>query len=74
MYAEIQEITGFDSGEEFDTASEVREYFAIESLDAMVGGVWREHPALSDMTEPELQAQLNQYADFVIENKWHCNF
>ena len=60
--SQISDITGFDQGLEFESSVEVKKYFNRESL-------------ISDCGEEEDwpdQEDLDQMAQTVINNSWHC--
>jgi len=60
LYRVISNGTGFDQGEKFTNAKEVRAYFKPKSQIKMFGD-----DAISD---PRI---LEHYADMVIEHRWH---
>lgn len=60
--AEIHDATAFDTGDEFASERQVREYFTVANIEAMIG------------TCPQTQAALDAMADAVIEHRWHCAF
>ena len=69
---EISEYTGFDQGEEFRSAEQVRAYFTVKNLaDLGLGGSdegsERDNHALT-------QDELDAMAETVISNRWHCAF
>lgn len=55
--------SGYFNGEKFNSETEIRDYFTIANMKAMFSGecAWT-------------QQELNEMAEEVIENKWHCNF
>lgn len=57
----ISEQTGFDFGEKWATAEEIRDYFTLDNMCSMFG----ENCDVSDETMKEM-------ADAVISNRWHC--
>src|SRR5690606_26358408 len=57
--AEIHYATGFDNGDLFRSAEEVREYFTVANITEMFGSC------------PYTQAELNEMADEVIAHRWH---
>jgi hypothetical protein len=59
----ISEATGFDSGDEFTSEEQVREYFSPEEQRAMWGD--------DAITDADVLAEM---ADAVIEERWHCAF
>ncbi len=62
----ISARTGFDSGEEFTSEEQVREYFTEGNMRMMFRG--------SDPEELPAQDDLDEMAFQVIENRWHCRF
>ena len=63
MFDQINNETGFANGDQFTSESQVRDYFTVENMREMFSG---------DCSQS--QSELDEYADAVIENKWHCNF
>ena len=63
---EIHEATGFNNGEKFNSAQEVREYFTTAAMAEMFGS--------HDTSDLPTQEQLNEMAEAVIANRWHCEF
>lgn len=59
----ISDATAFDAGEEFESEEEVREYFSPAEQRFMGGE--------DAVTDEEL---LSEWADAVIEHRWHCKF
>lgn len=55
----ISQATGFDSGDEFTTEQQVREYFTVANMEAMFGEC------------PQTQVELDAMADAAIEHRWH---
>lgn len=58
----INNLTGFMNGLKFESDIEVLEYFSIENMNDMFGKCYK-----SNLT----QKQLDNFANFVIENKIH---
>jgi len=67
----ISESTGFDQGDEFASEQDVRDYFTVEAMQSM--GLGNIAP---DGQEPQQATQddLDEMADTVIANRWHCAF
>lgn len=63
LLSRISDATAFDAGEEFETEEQVREYFSPAAQRFMFG-----EDAVTD------EAQLSEWADTVIEYRWHCEF
>ena len=61
-FSEINDITGFANGQEFRSEQEVREYFQVENVRTMFGN------------EDISQFDLDDMAEDVIRNHWHCRF
>lgn len=61
---DMSDKTGFNFGEKFANADEVRAYFTTESLAGCFGG---------DPAELPTQEELDEMAADVIENRWHMN-
>lgn len=59
-FNEINDKTGFANGELFKSKTEIREYFKIKNIKLMFGNC------------PYSQFELDDMADIVIENEWHC--
>ena len=59
----INDETGFANGEQFTSEAQVRSYFTVENMREMFSG------DCAQDTET-----LNEYAETVIENRWHCAF
>src|SRR5690606_9403293 len=55
----IHDATGFDNGDLFRSAEEVREYFTVANITEMFGSC------------PYTQDELNEMADEVIAHRWH---
>lgn len=74
MFNEINDVTGFANGDKFDSAAQVRDYFTVENLHAMVGkGSFlkeEEDGTFTDLTPT--QETLDSWATYVIENRLHC--
>jgi hypothetical protein len=75
-FTKINDTTGFATGDEFTSDEQVREYFTIESMRDMFGGVWHDddnQPARGDDngTIHVSQNTLDTMAATVIENRWH---
>jgi len=72
----IEAATGFNAGAPFDDPEEVRAYFTVESMREMFGRDWGQvdldcgHSVEGDVD----QAQLDRWANAVIENCWHCDW
>lgn len=65
---DISDATGFDSGDMFISVDDVYRYFTITSMNWMYGGNWKlDYPDVD-------QDILDEMADTVIENRWHCDF
>jgi hypothetical protein len=64
----ITETTGFDNGVEFETEAQVREYFVRETLQSCIDPTSDVRGDIPD------QATLDEYANAVIDNRWHCTF
>lgn len=62
-FQEINDKTGFANGDEFETEKQAREYFTVENMHVMFGSDYE--------IEQEL---LNEMAERVIDNQWHCDF
>ena len=71
MYTEqeISEMTGFDHGIEFGSKEMVIGYFKLQNMREMFYGYGDD-----EQTDVELQAELDEMAQEVIENKYHCTF
>ena len=69
--SEISESTGFDQGVEFESEQDVRDYFTVEAMESM--GLGNIAP---DGQEPQQATQddLDELADTVIAQRWHCAF
>jgi len=61
-WAEIHYATGFDNGDLFTSAEQVREYFTVENIQAMFGEC------------SYTQAELDEMAEAVISHRWHMAF
>ena len=59
-FSEIDNNTGFASGDRFSSENEVRAYFTEQNLVNMMGGV----------ESPVSQLDLDAMADVVVKNKW----
>ena len=59
----ISEQTAFDAGDEFASIGEVRDYFTEDNMRAMFGV----HCECN-------QADLDEMAEAIISNEWHCSF
>ena len=66
---EISDVTGFDAGDKFAGEDQVREYFSREQLMRASRG-WA--PGC-DAESPD-QDVLDEMAETVIRNRWHCEF
>jgi hypothetical protein len=65
----IAQETGFDLGIQFDSEADVRSYFTVETMRGCFGqDNIEDYPVLGD------QDKLNEYAQAVIDNRWHCTF
>jgi hypothetical protein len=64
---EISEKTGFDAGEKFANAHEVRNFFSIESMKSM----YKEGDINIDFPELVDQKYLDEMYYAVIANGWH---
>jgi hypothetical protein len=60
---QINDATGFAEGDKFTSEQEVRQYFSV-SVQVDIFG---------DDAERDI-ATLNDWAETVIENRWHCQF
>jgi hypothetical protein len=60
---EINDATWFANGNKFKSEEEVRTYFSVRAQVEMFGFL-AEHDADT----------LNEWAETVIENRWHCQF
>ena len=58
----ISNVTGFDAGDMFTSEEEVRYYFTTDNLTGMFA------------EDPPTQDTLDEWADAVTENRWHCNW
>ena len=63
----ISDRTGFDAGDEWESKQAVRDYFQREEL----AGCLNSQECIDALPD---QATLDDYADAVIENRWHCAF
>ena len=70
QYHEINEVTSFANGDRFDSAAQVRDYFTVANLHAMVGAEQFRSADGTDLTPS--QATLDQWAVMVIDHRWHC--
>lgn len=61
-FTEINDCTGFANGDEFTTEAQVREYFTVANMLDMFSEC------------PQTQAELDEMADAVVANGWHCAF
>jgi len=61
----ISDDTGFDNGDMFEGADDVRRYFTVKNMQEIFGRLYDEN--LQD------QEDLDKMAATVIENKWHMN-
>lgn len=59
---EISDRTAFDVGEKFESEQQVRDYFRLNELQGIFGDEWAENIT---------QEQLDEWADDVIEHRWH---
>lgn len=70
------QLTGFDFGEQFSSPQEVREYFTVSNIREMFGGpVCTSPPPETDADDGCIyttQRELDEMAEAVIENGWHC--
>ncbi|PZN07216.1 MAG: hypothetical protein DIU69_12020 [Bacillota bacterium] len=57
--AYIHDTTGFDNGDLFRSAQEVRDYFTVANIEAMFGEC------------PYTQEELDEMAEAVIAHRWH---
>jgi len=63
---EISDATGFDHGEPFESADELRDYFTVKNMTEMYGGnLATDHPELCD------QNILDDMCEIVLYNQWH---
>lgn len=62
-FAGINDSTGFANGDKFQDEEEVHRYFSVWSMKEMFNND-------INLTQPE----LDEMAEVVIENKWHCEF
>jgi len=76
----ISNLTAFDSGDEFENEQRVRDYFTVDSMRSMGSdfGVmtWQELDDGGADVEREYaltQNDLNEMADYVIDNRWHMS-
>lgn len=60
---QISEATGFDQGDQFASAQQVRDYFAVENMRHM----GFDEDAISN------QDLLDEMADAVIAHRWHMD-
>lgn len=60
----INEQTAFAMGAEFENEQQVRDYFTVENMHAMFGGI-------GDSAALWSQDDLDAMADAVIANRWH---
>lgn len=69
---EINDATGFADGSTFDSPEDVREYFNVETLKRLMDM----SQCSTDAFEEEYFSQetLDEWADFVIEHRLHCDF
>lgn len=61
-FDEINAMTGFANGSKFTSEQQVKDYFTLENL----------LETLSECSQD--QNDLDQMAEAVIANKWHCEF
>jgi hypothetical protein len=71
LFHEINDVTGFANGDMFDTATQVRDYFTVANLHAMVGKAQFRTETGTDLTPS--QATLDGWAETIIEQRWHCS-
>jgi hypothetical protein len=64
---DINDVTGFAECDTFDSAEEVRDYFQRATL----ARLW--HCAETDPDLPT-QEELEEWAEFIIEHRLHCDF
>ena len=62
----ISDITGFDSGEYFESPDQAKAFFKVETMEHLYPG-WSKKTGLT-------QADLDEMAGAVIHHKWHCVF
>jgi hypothetical protein len=71
-FSHINDVTGFANGDRFESAEQVRKYFTVKNLHAMVGREQFLTDNGEDLTPS--QATLDAWADMVIDHQWHCQF
>lgn len=64
--SQIDDATGFDNGDAFESEQQVREYFTQDSMRSMFVE-WDNDNAISD-------DDLARWAEIVIEERWNCEF
>lgn len=69
----MNDETGFANGEKFLSACDVREYFTVDNMLEMFGSDYPRYYG-RDKNEDITADVLRDYADYVIENKLHCDF
>jgi hypothetical protein len=64
-FDELNDATGFANGDLFKSETEVRGYFTV-------GTMVSSFPSYAE--NPPNQETLDEYAEAVISNRWHCAF
>ena len=66
----ISDWFNFDQRGLFKSEKAVRDYFTVANMRLM----FEDHPSVSDFLLGHELDELEEMADTVIRNKWHCDF